>query len=423
MRVLFISDHADPTSLPGRNFQGGQNVYVRRLATSLAASGCDVDVATRWSSPDLPERQPIAPGASVIRIRAGDRAPLSRDRFGEVLDEFTVGVGGLVQNADGYDVIHSHYWYSGQAALRISREYGVALVHTHHSVGIVRRAALKDKTATIGSGLFAERHRAETEIGQHADALVVSCPAEAADAEHLLSTPRDRVHLVPPGIDIGAFRPEPRLAARAALGLPPDVPVVLFIGRLEARKGCHDLITAFALVHERFPAARLLVVGGVPGDADASMLVALTERLGLRDNVHFHGSVPHEQTTRYYSAADVTAVPSHYEPFGLVAIESMACGTPVVATRVGGLSWTVEDQRTGALVPVIDPPGLAAAVVRVLLTGPDRYRRACLDRVATQFTTDSWTSSIREIYHGVAAPDNARRRSEGRRRHAVGANL
>ncbi|QNP68868.1 glycosyltransferase [Streptomyces roseirectus] len=403
MRVLMISDHADPLALPGSNFHGGQNVYVRQLATRLAASGCHVDVATRADAPDFPAWQPIAEGAQVVRVEAGPRAPMPRDRFGSVLDAFSRGVDDLCEQRGGYDVVHSHYWFSGVAALGLAARHGLPVVHSHHSIGAVRRQSLDThQPVTTSPELFDERHQQECRIGREAAAVVANCPAEAADMQHLLGTPAEAVHLVPPGVDTAVLRPFDQTAARERLGLPLGVPLVLFVGRLEARKGCLDLVKAFARVSVVLPHARLVVVGGTAHETQ--VVRDLAAQLGFGDRTEFRGSVSHELTPLYYSAADVTAVPSHYEPFGLVAIESMACATPVVATRVGGLAWSVVDGRCGALVPAREPISLACGLLDVLTAGRDRYRRSCLDQVAQHFTVDLWSRGILDVYRAVSSP-------------------
>jgi len=389
-------------ALPGSDFHGGQNVYVRQLATRLAGSGCHVDVATRADTPDLPARQTIVAGAEVVRIQAGPRSPLPRDRFGSVLAAFSHGVDDLCAQGGGYDVVHSHYWFSGVTALGLAARYGLPVVHSHHSIGAVRR-----KNLSVAAGeLFDERHRQESRIGREAAAVVANCPAEADDMRRLLGTPAETVHLVPPGVDTTVMRPAGQETARERLGLPPGVPLVLFVGRPEARKGCLDLVQAFAEVSAALPGARLVVVGGT---ADETRVVRdLAARLGLADRTDLRGSVPHDLTPLYYSAADVTAVPSHYEPFGLVAVESMACATPVVASRVGGLGWSVVDGRCGALVPAQEPASLARALLHVLTTGRDHYRRSCLEQVARHFTADLWGRGILDVYRAVSSPVPAR---------------
>ncbi|MFJ7274198.1 glycosyltransferase [Kitasatospora sp. NPDC098663] len=406
MRVLHISDHADPLATPGGEFCGGQNVYVRELARRLAGSGCTVDVVTRWADGRLARREPIAPGARTVRVPAGPIGPLPRERFGEVLDEFCEGVVGLHKEAGGYDVVHSHYWYSAVAALRLGDRHQVPLVHTHHSLGAVRRAALGRDAADEAGEHFAARHRIERRIGLRAAAVVASSPGELTDLQQLLGTPRHTLHVVPPGVDTAVLTPRDRALARAELGLPADVPVVLFVGRLEQRKGWEDLVPAFALVRRALPGAVLVVVGGEAPERRTGRgpLAALVERHGLTGSVDLRGPVPHQATARYYSAANVTAVPSHYEPFGLVAVESMACGTPVVATRVGGLRWSVADPRVGVLVPPRNPASLAKALVDVLTSGAAERRQACLDRVTSVYGAERWVDGIRAIYHRVADP-------------------
>ncbi|MFJ8436985.1 glycosyltransferase [Kitasatospora sp. NPDC094019] len=406
MRVLHISDHADPMATPGGEFCGGQNVYVRELARRLAGSGCTVDVVTRWADGRLAREEAIAPGARTVRVPAGPVGPLPRERFGEVLDEFCEGVVELHREAGGYDVVHSHYWYSAAVALRLGDRHPVPLVHTHHSLGAVRRAAIGPGAADQTGEHFAARHRIERRIGLRAAAVVASSPGELTDLQRLFGTPRRTLHLVPPGVDTAVLVPRDRNLARAELGLPADAPVVLFVGRLEARKGWEDLVPAFALVRQAVPAAVLVVVGGeAPGRRTGpGPLAALIENHGLTEGVDLRGPVPHAATARYYSAADVTAVPSHYEPFGLVAVESMACGTPVVATRVGGLRWSVADPRVGVLVPPRNPAALAAALIEVLTSAPAARRQACLDHASSVYGAQRWTDGIRSIYRRVTAP-------------------
>ncbi|EDY47333.1 glycosyltransferase [Streptomyces clavuligerus] len=406
MRILHISDHADPLATPGGEFCGGQNVYVRELARRLADSGCTVDVVTRWADRRLARQEPIAPGARTVRVPAGPVGPLPRERFGEVLDEFCEGVVGLHEETGGYDVVHSHYWYSAVAALRLGERHPVPLVHTHHSLGAMRRAAIGRDAADEAGEHFAARHRIERRIGLRAAAVVASSPGELADLERQWGTPRHTLHMVPPGVDTAVLTPRDPALARAELGLPGDAPVVLFVGRLEPRKGLADLVSAFALVRRAVPGAVLVVVGGEAPErrADPGPLAALVERHGLRGSVDLRGPVPHAATARYYSAADVTAVPSHYEPFGLVAVESMACGTPVVATRVGGLRWSVADPSVGTLVPPRNPAALAKALVDVLTSGTAERRQACLDRATSVYCAERWADDIRAIYRRVAAP-------------------
>ncbi|MEV7598883.1 glycosyltransferase [Kitasatospora sp. NPDC089797] len=405
MRVLHISDHADPLATPGGEFCGGQNVYVRELARRLGGAGCTVDVVTRWADRGLARREPIAPGARTVRVPAGPVGPLPRERFGEVLDEFCEGVVRLHEEAGGYDVVHSHYWYSAVAALRLADRHPVPLVHTHHSLGAVRRAAIGRDTADEAGEHFAARHRTERRIGLRAAAVVASSTGELTDLQRLLGTPRHALQMVPPGVDTTLLAPRDPALARAELGLPAEAPVVLFVGRLEPRKGWEDLVRAFALVRRALPEAVLVVVGGeAPQRRDGpGPLAALVERYGLAGSVELRGPVPHAATARYYSAADVTAVPSHYEPFGLVAVESMACGTPVVATRVGGLRWSVADPRVGVLVPPRDPAALATALVEVLTSGAAERRQACRERAAGVYGAERWAGDILAVYHRVAA--------------------
>jgi D-inositol-3-phosphate glycosyltransferase len=401
-RILLISDHADPLASPGRGHRGGQNVYVRALAAGLGARGHSVDVATRAEDSRLPAEQPIAAGARVVRVPAGDIGPLPRDRFGEVLDEFSGGVDGLWRAVAGYDLVHSHYWYSGLAGLRLARTYGVPLVHSHMSIGAVRRAAVgRDDPSPAQGGLFAARHEAETTLGQESDAITAYCPSDAALQRELLDTPAHLVHVAPPGVDTAAFRPLDRALTRQHIGVPGGVPVVLFVGRLENRKGLADLAAALPKVRDTYPDVRLLVVGGSPDPADPESAGEVLRRHGVADCADMRGSVANDELVTYYSAADVTVVPSRYEPYGLVAVESLACGTPVVAARVGCLKWLIPDGEVGRIVPPQAPDALAAAIVGVLHSGPGTYRAACRRRVIERFTADQWITAIRRTYTAV----------------------
>jgi len=398
-RILLISDHADPLASPGQGHHGGQNVYVRALAAGLAARGDSVDVATRAEDPRFPARQLITDGARVVRVPAGGIGPLPRDRFGDVLDEFSDGIERLWREAGGYDLVHSHYWYSGLTGLRLARTHGVPLVHSHMSIGAVRRAAAgRDSLDPAQRQLFAARHEAESMLGQESDAITAYCPSDAAAQQRLLGTPAHLVHIAPPGVNTTAFLPLDRAQARQHISVPSQVPVVLFVGRLENRKGLADLAAALPRVRDAYPRVRLLVVGGSRDQHDPESAGKLLRRHGIAGSADMRGSVANDEVPAYYSAADVTVVPSRYEPYGLVAVESLACGTPVVAARVGCLIWLIADDTVGRTVPPHSPGALAAAIVGVLGSGPGTYRAACRRHVIERFTAGQWITAIRRIY-------------------------
>ncbi|TDD82769.1 glycosyltransferase [Actinomadura rubrisoli] len=402
-RILLISEHADPLATPGVGYQGGQNVYVRELATRLARLGAETDVLCRADSPAQPVREQITPGAQVIRVQAGPAGPWPRDRFGEVLDEFIQQADAAWRVAGGYDLVHSHYWYSGLTGLHLAREYGAPLAHSHMSIGAVRRASLDGDPGAAQEALFADRHRAECTLARQADALTAYYPGDAEDQQQMLGASPERLHTVPPGVDTTVHRPLDRREARQRTSLPADVPIVLFTGRLEARKGLADLIAAMPAILRAHPRTRLVVVGGTRHRTDADSAAALTaiRELGLQDQVLMAGSVPQQETAAYYSAADVTVAPSRYEPYGLVAVESLACGVPAVVADVGGLAWIVGDESVGDRVPPRDPDAIAAAVAGVLDRGPGAYHRACLDRVADGLTAEHWVDGIQRMYRAV----------------------
>jgi D-inositol-3-phosphate glycosyltransferase len=410
MRILLISDHADPLATPGKGFVGGQNTYVRKLASGLAAAGDAVTVATRWDDVGKPKIQEITPGATVARISAGPVGYLRRDDFLDIVEDFTSGIANLVA-MHRYDVIHSHYWFSGVAGLSLAQEYGIPLVHTYHSIGAVRRAALNSRTLDPAqTAYFGRRQEKERAIGTSADAVTASCPAELAEQRSFFGTDAGRQHLIPPGIDTSVMRPLNQEHARMRLGIARDVPIILFVGRLEPRKGVADLLGAMSTIHQRLPLARLVIVGGGDDqpDVDTQKVLAEIDNLGLHDSVDVIGSVPNAHTPYYYNAADVTVVPSHYEPFGLTAIESLACGTPVVASKVGGLQWSIGPSAIGGPVGKVvrprDAQSIATAVLEVLANGRQFYRASCVERAQRRFSYSAWITAMQNLYQELLTP-------------------
>lgn len=372
MRVLMISDHADPTSLTTRSpsplairshAAGGQNVYVRMLATELARTGVQVDIFTRRSSTDLARMDTIAPGVTVVRLDAGPEGRLPRDSFIDVLPEFTSALCEYVNNqAFTYDLVQSNYWFSGIAGLRLRDLLGVPQVHVNCSFGHLRQASYGE----WGNEFYAIRDDAERRIARSVDATVVLSTWEGRLVRERFGAKSGSIHTIPIGADSG-FGPADRLGARRRLGIDERVPVMLFVGRPEWRKGLTTLGDAWRTLRERHPGMTLVMVGPDEASLLADPNLRPLSSLLLEDSAPILvGPVPNADLIDYYNAADVAVVPSHYEPYGIVAVEAMACGVPVVASRVGGLQDIVADGITGLLIDPGNPTALANAVSEIV---------------------------------------------------------
>ncbi len=371
-RLAVLSVHTCPLAALGGKETGGMNVYVREVARALGRLGFELDVFTRSQDPRIPEVVPLGPGARVIHVPAGPARPIARAAVASHLEAFADRVEAF-REREGvrYDLAHSHYWLSGLAGLDLARRWDVPLVHMFHTLG-----AIKNRVAR-GSGDVepAERLAAEVRIAAEADRVVASNLVERADLAWHLGADPARVAVIPCGVDVDLFRPRPSAPARAHLGLDAEH-VLLFVGRLTPIKGFETLLRALAVLHsDGLAAARLmlLVVGGAKGDTEGSEhLRQLADRLGIGHWIAFHGPQPQDVLPDYYAAADLCLMPSRYESFGMVALEAMASGVPVIASRAGGLAVTVQDGQTGRLVPEGDVTALARAISGLLADEPAR---------------------------------------------------
>lgn len=374
-RIAMISYHTCPLAAPGGKETGGMNVYVRELMRQLGRRGHLVDCFTRSQSqlvPHIPDTD-LGPNVRVIHVAAGREAPLSKEGAWAVVEDFVGGVKAFI-GAEGirYDLYHSHYWMSGHVARQLQARWPAPIVHMFHTLG-----AMKDQS--LGEGGRPEigpRRVVEQAIFDHADAIVAATPV---DRQHMLEWYRadgERIVTIPPGVDLGRFRILGRGPARRALGMPEDRAMVLFVGRPDPVKGLDTLLRAMAALTARDGGLRtrssLCVIGGDKDadsrgrDAEMARIDALRESLGLGDFVAFMGPQDQDALLDYYNAAQVVVVPSRYESFGMVALEAMACGAPVIASDVGGLSTLVREGRTGFLVPYGDPDALANALWPIL---------------------------------------------------------
>ena len=370
LRVAMLSVHTCPLAALGGKETGGMNVYVRELARELSRIGADVDVFTRSQNAGIPRVVRLADRARVIHLPAGPQAPMARERVHAHLDEFVEGLEAWrIANGLEYDLLHGNYWLSGVVGLALRARWGAPLVQMFHTLG-----ALKN-----GAGIAAEREPAlrlaeERRIVAAADRLVAANAIERNELVTAYGADSSRVAVIPCGVDTDVFTPGDAMAARAALGLPPG-PLLLYVGRIAPIKGLETLLDAVGCLRGAGMPARLAVVGGEtdePTDGHEADVRRRASALGLGDAVTFVGAQPQQRLRDWYVAADVTVLPSYYESFGMVALEAMACGSPVVASRVGGLQTTVRDGVTGLFVAEGDPCALAATITRVL--GDDALR-------------------------------------------------
>ncbi|HEV7213920.1 MAG TPA: glycosyltransferase [Chloroflexota bacterium] len=375
-RVAMLSVHTCPLAGLGGRDTGGMNVYVRQLARELALRNIAVDVFTRQRFGRGPRIVEDGPGVRVIHLEAGPPGLMDKETIYEHLPEFAARVDEFRQEERlCYDRIHAHYWLSGLVAADLRRRWNVPSLVMFHTLARV-------KNLYIGDGETADselRAQGEQRAMDSADCIIA---ANAVERDHMLSQYRvapDKIAIAPLGVDTVTFKPRDRQAARATLGLAGKQ-LVFSVGRIEPLKGMDTLVRAAGLLVHDDPTLRerlqVLIGGGHVDDDDPgggtelARLRALIERLGLSDVVHLLGSLPQSDLPQYYAAADCVVVPSHYESFGLVAVEAMACGAPVVASRVGGLGLSVQDGKTGFLVPARDDAAFAERIGR-LLTSPE----------------------------------------------------
>ncbi len=401
-RIAMFSVHTSPLEQPGTGDAGGLNVYVAEVAKQLAARGREVEVFTRAATGALPPTVELVPGVTVRHILAGPYEGLSKNDLPGQLCAFAAGVmrAGAAHPEGFFDLVHSHYWLSGQVGWLAADRWRTPLVHTMHTMARVKNAALAEGDNPEPHG----REIGEAQVVEAADRLVANTADEARQLVQLYGADPARVSVVPPGVDLAAFTPGDRYAARAALGLPAQARVLLFVGRIQPLKAPDLLIRAARGLLERHPewSAEDLVVAVVGGPSGSGLehpesLAQLTAELGMTAHVRFVPPVARGPLAQWYRAADLVTVPSYNESFGLVALEALACGTPVVAARVGGLPTAVGD--SGVLVTGHDPQTWAQALDGLLA---DPLRRQVLARRGVRhargFGWSATTERLLQVY-------------------------
>jgi D-inositol-3-phosphate glycosyltransferase len=400
--IALISEHGDPAAEIGKDAAGGQNVYVRQVGEALAELGWQVDMFTRQAHVDDAEIVQHSVYCRTIRLTAGPAAYVSRDELMEHMPAFVDAMLAFQsENAINYQLIHTHYWMSGWVGMQLRQHYPTQLVHTYHSLGAVKYQSVSDIPP-----IASQRLKIECEILESFDCVVATSPQEQTDLQSFVST-QGNTQIIPCGTDIDNFQVLSKPEARRQLGLSTTNKTVLYVGRFDPRKGIETLVRAIAQIYDGRDTSKLdmdklclLIVGGSdPNQADGlerRRIEDLVAELGIKAQVNFVGMVGHDRLPLYYAAADVCVVPSHYEPFGLVAIEAMACGTPVVASDVGGLQFTVVSEETGLLVPPQDVDAFAQAIERTLVDQlwAQKARKQAARRVRNNF---SWAGVAQQL--------------------------
>ncbi len=406
-RIAMLSVHTSPLATLGGKETGGMNVYVRDLSREFSRRGIEVDIYTRSQEPTAAYIQQLAEHSRVIQVKAGLEQPYNKNLIYNHLAEFVDGVqkfhrsNGFSKTGGQYDVIFSHYWLSGLVALELRQLWQTPFVQMFHTL-----AEMKNQVAQSSAEREPElRLHKEAEIMRVADRLIAATPIEENQMVELYGASPQKISVVPPGVDLDRFRPMDKKQARSYIDVSPNHRMILFVGRIQPLKGIDTLIRALALIKQRDPTlAQTLCVCIIGGSAtpdselerlEVERLNALRASLDIQNLVAFSGAKEQDILIYYYSAAEMVVMPSHYESFGMVAIEAMACGTPVIASDVGGLSFSIESGFNGYLVPGQNPEALANKIL-LLLKYP-RLREQLSDQAQAWVRRFSWSNIADEL--------------------------
>jgi len=406
--VALISVHGDPAIEIGKEEAGGQNVYVRQVGKALAKLGWQVDMFTRKASREQSSIVQHSSNCRTIRLVAGPEEFVPRDNIFGYAPEFVQAfLDFQQQNGIEYGLVHTNYWISSWVGMELKKIQGSKQVHTYHSLG-----AIKYKSVSTIPLIAKTRLSVEKAVLETAERIVATSPQEKEHMRSLVST-KGNIDIIPCGTDIKRFGSIDRQQARESLEIDPETNVVLYVGRFDQRKGIETLVRAVAQSKSRSQGNLKLIIGGGsrPGQSDGierDRIEQIIDELGMRDFTIFPGRLGDKILPNYYAAANVCVVPSYYEPFGLVAIEAMASGTPVVASDVGGLQFTVISEETGLLAPPKDDAAFAAAIDRILMN-PAWQRQlgqAARKRVETKFSWDGVAAQLSRLYSQLLEAEN-----------------
>jgi len=401
-RIAMLSVHTCPLATLGGKKTGGMNVYVRDFSRELARHGIQVDVFTRSEDDCQPTvKHDLGPGARVIHIPAGPERPMPVAQIADYLEEFVSGVVAFAQSENlTYDLIHSHYWLSGLVAERLRQVWGpVPIVQMFHTLGHMKNRIAQSEAERAPRS----RIDGECRVIDLVDQIIAATPAEYAQLHWLYGADMSKVSIIPPGVDMERFSPIPKHIAKGITGIPENHKNILFAGRVEPLKGIDTLLKAMALIQKHLPelAERVCVciIGGDPWaetpDAEMARLKEMRAELGVENLVTFLGAKDQDVLPNYYAGAEMVVMPSHYESFGMVALEAMAMGKPVIASEVGGLAFLVRDGENGFLVPSRDPEALAERIF-TLLTDANCQKE--LSRNALEHARKyAWSEIVRQM--------------------------
>jgi D-inositol-3-phosphate glycosyltransferase len=410
LNVAMISYHTCPLATLGGKDTGGMNVYVRELTRHLGKIGVHVDVFTRSQDEHVPHvLHDLGYGNRVVHVPAGPEIPLPKRELVDYLPQFTENIQRFASEKNiHYDLIHSHYWMSGVAAETLKKTWDVPMVHMFHTLGLMKNRVASSESEIEGD----YRISGERQVLKAADRIVAATAAEQSQLEFLYKAPSQKLVIIPPGVDLDHFYCIPPDESKAVINLCSDCRMFLYVGRIEPLKGVDSLIKAIAILKgdglmTQKPYS-LSIIGGDPDasplemNAEMARLQRLCHELGLDDMIVFLGKRSQDSLPYYYSAAEAVIVPSHYESFGMVALEAMACGTPVVASQVGGLAFLVQDGVTGFVVPNGEPEILANRLSRLILEPGLSSRLG--DQAAAYARDYAWpniTERIMQVYQTI----------------------
>ena len=407
LRIAMLSYHTCPLATLGGKDTGGMNVYVRELTRQLGRMGVHVDVFTRSQDEHVPHvLHDLGYGNRVVHVPAGPEVPVMKRELAEHILQFVEGIKQFAaEKGLQYDLIHSHYWMSGLAAETLSDAWDVPIVHMFHTLGEMKNRVARSDEEREG----AYRIEGEKRVIARVDRIIAATLAEQAQLQFLYKANKRKITIIPPGVDTGHFYPIPADEARAYIGADPNKKLVLFVGRIEPLKGLDTLIKAISCQRTaNLGQVTLMIIGGDPCassqemSAEMARIQQLCDDLCMGRMVVFIGKRAQDTLPYYYSAADVLVMPSHYESFGMVALEAMACGTPVIASQVGGLAFLVKDGETGYHVPDQAPEALCD---KLLLLLNDPHRRATMGLRAAAYAQDyAWANiaaQMLEVYKSL----------------------
>lgn len=402
-KILFISEHASPLAVPGGVDSGGQNVYVDNIAKELTQFGYEVDIYTRWDNPKLPKVVKYKKGVRVIHIEAGPKKYIEKDALLPHMNTFSDNmVKYILEENEQYELVHAHFFMSGLVAAHIKRVLGIPFVITFHALGKVRRNfQIKDKY--LGARCSIEEY-----ITQQADRIIALCLQDRDDLMRYYHANPSKISIVPCGFNPNKFYSIDKQLARRALKLDQHMKYILYVGRLVPRKGAATIIEALSILKDTMK-CKLLIVGGESNKSDPSLtpeighLQDIAQKLGVTESVLFVGRKDRDELKYFYNAADVFVTTPWYEPFGMTVLEAMACGTPVIGSKVGGIKFTVLNTRTGFLVSPKNPQELAKKLTEILVNKNLSllFSENAIQRAHTLFTWETVTSSLVKVYERI----------------------